>query len=908
MPLLLDITEFCKDLPEIKSKNVITRRKFHSEGILSEQIFGPVKNYTCQCGTYYGSSSGIDKCKLCGVDVVKSIERRRRFARIHLPFKVINPIFYDLVVWLGGKELKRHIDTLLKSDKSALYVDIRTNAYYVSDDHSEKYASSNFKKYEKDEAIFRVVSQMAEDLQDAPSWKFVKDNIDKLLIQDVIVLPPDLRPTSKSTKSDQPSVTDPFNRSYVSILAKTEEMRSTLFDIHRDKRLYYFYFKLVQREIFSIYEYILSKISKKEGLIRKHILGKRIDFSGRAVITPDPLLNFDECCLPYPMVLELFKLQIAKKLIEHERFKFMNNAIEYVDQCSEMSDPSLLSLCEEIVENEACLLNRQPSLHRLSLMGFKIKVGLGNTIKIHPLSCFGFNADFDGDQMAVYLPLSKEAKNEVHEKFLPSVNLFNATNSTLTQIPSQDIILGIYFLTNEMIPDLNIKVMCKDVEITKGMKIFNDCLPDDYPLVNSVIRKNELLEILNDITEKFDKKISVKVLDSIKDAGFKYSTIFGCSLSLENIISPEVKIQRDKIYSKETMKDQVDAISSKEIEDILRKEFKYSYLIDSGARGSWDQARQIILSRGYIANFEGAIITTPIKSSLIEGLTQEEFFLSAYGCRKGLLDVAINTGASGYLSRKLIFTCANLQKDADLEDCGCKEYLPVYVENLKKAQTLLLRWWLNPDTDKEEMITKEVCKDIVGRHIKVRSPIYCLSEKICNKCYGDLWRVCNSRYVGILAAQALGEIGTQLVLRNFHTSGVAQTKGLQTDVHNLRQMDIIGDLSTASALLHIRDKSMSHIDLVNNLYKVYASSKFVHHIHFEVIVAQLMWHGARKWRLYPNRDKVQPMLYSVLTVPEKESWVLGLAFSNPKKNILRGVLQSGFYSGILDTILLGRKI
>lgn len=908
MPELLDSKKFCEDLRIVSSKNILIRKRFHPQGLFSEQIFGPLRNYTCQCGTYYGSSSTVGTCKVCGVDVTRSIERRRRFAKILLPFPVLNPIFYDLITSLGGKEIKKPLDSLMKNEKSVLYVNNRN--YIVTEEDDNKYKPNIFTKYQKSEAIYELVKWLADDLKDIKEWNFVSENIDKLLINEIIVLPPDLRPISRAAREDQ-MITDPVNKLYVSILTKLESMSETLIELNRNKQLFYNYFRLIQKDVFEIYEYILSKISKKEGLVRKHILGKRIDFSGRAVISPDPTLTLDECYLPYTMLLELFKLQVAKKLIAIEKFKFINNAIEFVDQCADLANPCLFEICEEIVKGEVCLLNRQPSLHRLSLIGFKIKVALGNTIRIHPLVCNGFNADFDGDQMAVYIPLSDEAKHEVLDKFLASKNLSSPSNYSLTTVPSQDIVLGVYILTNDMIPNLMNKIEYKGSLVTEGIKIFNECLPSDYKLIDHTVRKNELLAILNDINENYPSDETVKVLDKIKDVGFNYSTLYGVSLSLSNIAIEGINEFRDSIYAKENTREQLEIISGKETENMLKEKFRWSYLIDSGARGSWDQARQIVLTRGFVSNFRGQILATPVKGNLIDGLSQEDFFLSTYGCRKGLLDVAVNTGTSGYLSRKLIFSCANLQKHCNLEDCGTTDYLRVYVDSEKKAMMLEFRYWLNPLTNTEELITRHNCKELVGKHILLRSPIYCKSEKICHKCYGDLWKHIDSKFIGVLAAQALGEVGTQLVLRVFHTSGVAQIKdNAKKDevVDDMKQMDIIGDLSTASKLLHVKNKDVNCEQLVNDLFEVYATSKSIHHVHFESVVSQLMWNVDRKWRLLPERQKVTPQFYSIQTVPEKESWILGLAFSNPKKNILKGIISAGNYKGILDNILLGKRL
>jgi DNA-directed RNA polymerase subunit beta' len=915
MPELISLHEMCKDLKEVTSTKIVMKRKFHPEGLFSEQIFGPVKNYTCHCGIYHGASSSGKTCKTCGIDIVHSKERRKRFAKIVLPVAVVNPIYYDLVCSVGGTTVKKYLNDLMTNETKVLYVnsDRSLKEFYIADDGNPDFPASRYDKLEKTEAIVSLIDFLASDNMDSRDWRFIKENLDKMIITEILVLPPDLRPASKSMTKDSQMATDKINRFYMQLLTKKEIMRNTILNISRNRSLYYTYFKQIQKDVFELYEHIIEKLSKKEGLVRGNILGKRTDFSGRAVIVPEPSLKIDECYLPYLMVLELFKLPISKRLLETGKFKLINSAIEYVDKCIDHTDYSLMKMAEEITENEVCLLNRQPSLHRLGLLGFKIKITPEPVIKIHPLICSGYNADFDGDQMAVYLPISEKTKQEVRDKFLCSKNFYNITDASLSTLPSQDIVLGMYILTQNMIPDLAEPVEYKGETTTKGIKLFNECLPEDYPLIKHVVKKKELVEVLNDINRKYPENVMAIVLDKIKEVGFACATLYGVSISLENMKIPGIEKLQAEIYDEnKTPREQADAISSKETEDFVKKNFKYAYLIESGARGSWDQARQIVMTRGYVANFRGDIIQTPIKSNLLDGLSPEEFFNSTYGCRKGLLDTAINTGVSGYLSRKLIFSCSNLQKHSELDDCGTKDYLNVFVDSDKKAKMLEFRYYLNPSTNQDEIITVENMKSLVGQVIKLRSPIYCKSDKVCHKCYGDLYKLSHTRFVGILAAQALGEVGTQMVLRIFHTSGVAvikDAKPAEDGVDDiLKQTDVISDLSTASRLLHVKDKQVTPDKLVSDLYKVYSPLRNIHHVHYEAIVSQLMWVGLRKWRSLANREKYAPQFSSIQSVPEKESWILGLAFSNTKKNALRGIVYRGHYTGIYDNILLGRHL
>jgi len=912
MPKLLDIDKFCEDLPEVESKIIVQKRFFHPQGLFSEQLFGPLKNFTCQCNKYYGPFSTTKVCKVCNVEVVNSSERRRRYAKITLPIPVINPLFYDIIGSVNAT-IKKQVDALLYNRKSILYYDPVENMYCICDD--DAIPENITETWETIDGVRELVTKFAEQFsqdgneKDKPRAQFMLDNIDSMIIHNVIVLPPELRPASKNAKV--PTV-DQINKIYQNILTKKEVMHGTNINLD-NKDIFYNYFIQIQKDVFELYQYILEKLSKKEGMIRGNILGKRVDFSGRAVISPDPNLDIEYCKLPYIMVLELFKLPIAKKLIELNRFKMINEAIDFVDECILFKRPILLRITEEITKNEVCLLNRQPSLHRLSMLGFKILITLDSVIKIHPLVCPPYNADFDGDQMAVFIPIGEKAKQEIHDKLIITKNFTSPTDGSLTTTPSQDIILGIYALTMNLFPNLQELVECKGKMISKSFKIFNDCLPDDYKLIDYPLKKKELIYVLDDINKTYSNAITAKTLDCIKGVGFVYSTLYGSSMSLNKCVVPNAKLVRDNIYKDGDIRTQLERISSKEVEDAVCENFQYSYSLKSGARGTWDQARQIILSRGFISNSQGHILPFPIKNSLIEGLTPKEFFYSTYGCRKGLLDVADNTAESGYLSRKLIFACANLLIDTKESDCGVTEdeSLSIVVKDSKKAYQLIGKWWY--DNGVETLITKENCKSLVGRIIKTRSPIFCKSDVICSKCYGEMYKHLDSKFAGVVAAQALGEVNTQLVLRSFHSSGVAVIKeklegSSKDESEDMKQQDVINSLSKASKLLHHFDNT-SYTEIVANLFDIYNSSKNINHVNFEVIVTQMMWtNNVLKWRLQPNRKDLKIEYHSVNRIPSDESWLMGLGFSNPRKHIISGIFNTGNYMGIMDKILCGEKV
>jgi DNA-directed RNA polymerase subunit beta' len=899
MPKMIDIEGFCKDLKEVSSIKILDRNgKFHPAGLFSEQIFGPVKNYTCQCGLYYGLSRSGGTCSQCGVDIVNSYERRRRFAKIVLPLKVMNPLFYDLLYYLGGKDVLAPIEMLMKNEKSFMYKDEGEFAVTNSDHPSQ------FNRiWEKSEAIHEIISGLSHDMarEGSEAWKFIERNINNLFIKEIIVLPSDLRPVSRGANKDS-QVRDEINRFYIQILTKKTIMKESIIDINTNKDLYYQYWRQLQKDVNELYDHVLSKLSKKEGLIRGNILGKRIDFSGRAVIVPDPTLKLNECYLPYFMILELYKLHISKRLIELGKFKLLNKAIDFIDECIEFKDFQLFDISNQIIQDEVCLLNRQPSLHRLSMIGFYIKQTKDDVIRIHPLVCSGFNADFDGDQMAVYIPVSKETKKEIKEKFMVTKNFVNPANGGLTTLPSQDIILGTYLLTTNKFPDLQKQVEYKGDKVSESVKLFNDCLPQNFPLVNESVGKNQLLKILDNIKDSYPEEVTANTLDKIKDLGFKYSTLYGCTISLDDAQIKEADDFKISMYSSTDPIEQLTRVSSQETEKFLKDHFKYAYMVESGSRGNWEQIRQLVLTRGFVSNFEGEIIPYPIKNSLIDGLDREEFFNSTYGCRKGLLDVALNTGTSGYLSRKLVFACANLQVHEELDDCGTTECLKVFVDTPKKALMLINRYMVSGSD--LERITLDNCNNLVGKVIYIRSPIFCKSYNICHKCYGDLYKYTGSKFAGILAAQSMGECNTQLILRVFHTSGVANVRG---EHKNMLQKDVIADLSMASGLLHKIDKNETPDNLVSRLFEIYNTSRDIYHVHFECVISQLMWNGPYKWRVLKNREKIKACFSSIQSVPSKESWLLGLGFSNPKIHILKGLIHQGHYKGVFDQILLGEK-
>lgn len=903
MPKLINIDKWCENLPEVTSPIIFSKKKYNEHSLFSEQIFGPITNYTCQCGITYGLSRKGHVCNVCGVTICNTSARRRNYAKIKLPIAVVNPIFRDLLFVIGGKYVKDIVESITNREDLIIFKKIGAKSYNI--EKITEPIPHNSTIYDRVDGLKEIILDIAtKKMEKNKDWNIVIDNIDSLIMKNVIVIPADLRPAGKSNNKAKYNV-DELNRYYISILNKKEIINDIIVDINRNRSLYFHHYKQLQKDVDEIYNNIQKRLSKKKGLIRGNILGKRIDFSGRAVIVPEPTLELDQCQLPYIMLLELYKLDIGRKLIETGKFKLINMAISYIDECIAMKNKKLVPLVEEVIKEEYCLLNRQPTLHRLSILGFKILMTLDNVIKIHPLVCSPYNADFDGDQMAVYIPLGKEAKEEVRTKFLVTNNLANPTDTSLSCKPNQDIVMGIYLLTTGQIDEYSDLVKNENgKEINSGLILFNSILPTGFRFIDYPVGSKQLVQILTEIRNIYGNEITKNVLDEVKRLGFRFSTSYGITMSLDHMVVKESKKIVSKIFDdKKEANQMLKEYSDDNIKKILQKSFEYSYIIDSGARGSWDQVKQVVLARGFISDFNGNIHLEPIKHSLIDGLNPREFFLSCYGARKGLLDIALNTGESGYMTRKLIFTCANLEL-GEIEDCGCNDFLKVNVDNKNIAKGLLFRYYLDKETQSLKEITIDNYLDLVGQEIQLRSPIYCKSKQICKTCYGKLYTYLNSKYIGIIASQCLGECNTQLVLRTFHSSGIAKI----SKEEDLVQCDIIGDLSHIRSILHKFDDSCNCHDIVRELFDIYSTGRSIHMIHFECVVCQLMWNKNNKWRLTKDRESKEIQFHSISNVPSMESWIHGLAFSKPKYHIIKGLLDKGKYEGTFDKIIGGEKV
>ncbi|HKJ11303.1 MAG TPA: DNA-directed RNA polymerase subunit beta' [Ornithinimicrobium sp.] len=647
----------------------------------------------------------------------------------------------------------------------------------------------------------------------------------------------------------------------------------------------------------------------KQGRFRQNLLGKRVDYSGRSVIVVGPQLKLHQCGLPKQMALELFKPFVMKRLVDLDHAQNIKSAKRMVERGRSV----VWDVLEEVITDHPVLLNRAPTLHRLGIQAFEPQLVEGKAIQIHPLVCTAFNADFDGDQMAVHLPLSAEAQAEARILMLSSNNILKPADGRPVTMPTQDMIIGLFHLTSEGKPapltdedggehlrsfssvseaqmafdagqievgtPVRIKVAetapplgltlpegsslddegivdSVSFETTLGRALFNDALPPNYPFVNEVVDKKRLSGIVNDLAERYTKVQVAASLDSLKDTGFHWATRSGTTVAISDVLPParkpeilagyetkaakvQTQYERGLITDDERRQELIEIWTqagnevAKELETTMPKENTIYRMVTSGARGNWFQLRQIAGMRGLMANPKGEIIPRPIKSNFREGLSVLEFFISTHGARKGLADTALRTADSGYLTRRLV----DVSQDVIIreDDCGTERgfVMPIAVRNedgsLREhddVETAVYARTLAQDVEHEGEVLAEAGIDLGDvvidalvatgvESVKVRSVLTCESlVGTCAKCYGRSLAtgklVDIGEAVGIIAAQSIGEPGTQLTMRTFHTGGVAGddiTQGLPrvVELFEARTPKAVAPIAEATGRVQVED-------------------------------------------------------------------------------------------------------
>jgi len=640
----------------------------------------------------------------------------------------------------------------------------------------------------------------------------------------------------------------------------------------------------------------------KQGRFRQNLLGKRVDYSGRSVIIVGPQLKLHQCGLPKQMALELFKPFVIKRLIDLSHAQNIKSAKRMVER----SRPQVWDVLEEIIRERPVLLNRAPTLHRLGIQAFEPQLVEGKAIQLHPLVCAAFNADFDGDQMAVHLPLSVEAQAEARILMLASNNILKPSDGRPVTLPTQDMIIGLHHITtlkegvvgegrafgsiaeaimafDQKTLDLNAKVRIRLdglhfadgaapegfvegerflLETTLGRAIFNETLPEDYPYIEAVADKGRLSAIVNDLAERYPKVAVAAALDRIKDAGFHWATRSGVTVALSDVLTPPSKRTIIEGYEKQAAKVQTQfekglttdaerrqelieiwnkatAEVAKAMEDNMPSDNNINRMVTSGARGNWMQVRQIAGMRGLVSNPKGEIIPRPIISSYREGLSVAEYFIATHGARKGLADTALRTADSGYLTRRLV----DVSQDVIIRenDCGTTRGLDllvatadengVLVRDSNVENSLYARSLAEDAVDAKGKVIAKAGADVGDvliqelidagiTHAKVRSVLTCESAVgVCATCYGRSLAtgklVDIGEAVGIIAAQSIGEPGTQLTMRTFHTGGVASaddiTQGLPrvTELFEARTPKGASPIAEAAGKITIEDTDRS---------------------------------------------------------------------------------------------------
>ncbi|MGD9690917.1 MAG: DNA-directed RNA polymerase subunit beta' [Phycisphaerales bacterium] len=927
---------------EVKKPETINYRTYRPEkdGLFCERIFGPERDYECACGKYRGTKYKGIICERCGVKVTHSRVRRKRFGHINLAAPTVHIWFFKAVPSRLGNLLAMKTSDMEKIVYFQDYVvvdpgdtDLKFKQMLTEDEYRaavEKFGSA-FRALMGADAVReliertdlgQVAEQLRKDLKETKSKQKIKDYAKRLkiveqlrgsennatwLVQDVIpVIPPDLRPLVLLESGN--FATSDLNDLYRRIINRNNRLKK-LMDLNAPEVIIRNEKRMLQQAVDALYDNnrcrrpvlgssnrplksITDMIKGKQGRFRENLLGKRVDYSARSVIVVGPEIKLHQCGLPKKIALELYQPFIIRKLKEHG----LADTIKSAKRMLERRDPEVWDILEEVIYQHPVLLNRAPTLHRMGIQAFEPVLVEGNAIRLHPLVCTGFNADFDGDQMAVHLPLSVEAQAEAHVLMMSTHNIFSPASGKPIISPSQDIVMGVYFITfmpaheqereekackafrdpkeailayehgkiavherivvrlegfDRVVSDQGKPAAPiaanKRIATTVGRLLFSEILAPGMPFYNCALGKKGASRVIDDCYAARGRSSTIDLLDRLKEIGFKQSTLAGLSFGITDLRIPKEKVEllaesqkkadrveknfdRGIITDRERYNQLLDIWAhcreqvQKKLVDTLKHDRRDEegnetplddrktgapylnpvYLMsDSGARGNVSQLQQLAGMRGLMAKPDGTIIETPIRANFREGLNVLEYFSSTHGARKGLADTALKTADSGYLTRKL---CDVAQSVIITEhDCGSKRGIPKRAVYKGDQIDVALRDQIvgriardtivNPRTDEvlareNDMISLEAAKrieDIGIDTVFVRSPLTSESRTGCSALdYGmDLSTgklVEAGMAVGIIAAQSIGEPGTQLTMRTFHTGGIGSLSITESEV------------------------------------------------------------------------------------------------------------------------------
>jgi len=899
---------------EVKKPETINYRTFKPErdGLFCAKIFGPVKDWECNCGKYKHMKHKGVVCEKCGVEVILSKVRRERMGHIELaspvahiwffkslpsrighlldiPLKNVERILYfeNYIVVDPGKTSLKYLDLITEEQFRELELEFGEEFKALIGGEAIDYLlknldldklSENLKLELKNVGAVQTERKLAKRLKIVEAFRKSGNKPEWMIMKVVPVIPPELRPLvplegGRFATSD---LNDLYRRviNRNNRLKRLQELKAPQIIIRNEKRM-------LQESVSALFDNgrrgrilrgsdkrplksLSDMLKGKQGRFRQNLLGKRVDYSGRSVIVVGPQLKFHQCGLPKKMAVELFKPFIFNKLEE----KGYATTIKAAKRMVEKEKPEVWEVLEEVIKNRLVLLNRAPTLHRLGIQAFEPVLIEGKAIQIHPLVCTAFNADFDGDQMAVHVPLSLESQIEAKMLMLSSHNILSPANGKPIATPSQDIVLGCYYLTKKRggaKGEGKVFSSCREVyaaydaqeidiqaevwvringelrKTTVGRVLFFEIVPEEisFSSVNRVMTKKVLTDTVNNAFLNSGREKTVKFLDNLKEIGFKYATKGGITFSVDYLRIPENKellvgkarkevlnvegqyrdglITKGERYNKiidiwasvtEQVSDEMFNELENEDENIVngksevQKDFNPIFIMaDSGARGSHQQIRQLAGMRGLMAKPSGEIIETPITANFREGLTVLQYFVSTHGARKGLADTALKTANSGYLTRRLV----DVTQDIIITGHDCKTLkgieLTALVESGEVIQSLserilgrsALEDIVDPFTQevllKANQLIDENAVELIENSglekVKIRSVLTCESTSgVCTMCYGrnlasgEMASI--GEAVGVVAAQSIGEPGTQLTMRTFHIGGTASRITEQT--------------------------------------------------------------------------------------------------------------------------------
>ncbi len=969
---------------EVKKPETINYRTLKPErdGLFCEKIFGPTKDYECACGKYKRLRYKDIVCDRCGVEVTKSKVRRERMGHIELATPVSHIWFFKgvpsrmgLVLDMSPRDLEEVLYFVsyvvvnpgaAPLEKKQTLSDKEYRAYY------EKYGNT-FEVGMGAEAILKLlkeidvkaeIAKIEEELDGASEQKKTRllkrldilDSFDKsgnkpewMILTALPVIPPELRPMIQLDGGR--FATSDLNDLYRRVINRNNRLKKLL-ELNAPSIIVQNEKRMLQEAVDALFDNgrrgrnvtgpsnrplksISSMLKGKQGRFRQNLLGKRVDYSGRSVIAVGPELKMYQCGIPKEMALELFKPHVIHGLVERDIVHNIKSAKKMIEN----QDERVWDVVEDVIKEHPVMLNRAPTLHRLGIQAFEPKLVSGKAIRLHPLVCAGFNADFDGDQMAVHVPLSEAAQAEARLLMLSSNNILDPKDGKPIVTPSQDMVLGNYYITTEKPGDkgegrvfknaneaieayerrevtlhARIALPAKSFKYktftdeqkemylitTVGKLLFNEILPDGFQYINEPTKANyegftpmthflkrgsnipeeikkkeinkpfakgDLKKIIAQVFKRYKTTETSIYLDKLKNLGFKYSTLSGISISIADVVKSEHKNEIidksqkvvdtiNKQYRRGLITDreryekvcEVWNNTTSEVEKELKQKVQtltdnpIMMMVNSGARGSIGQYNQMAGMRGLLAKPNGDAVEIPVTSSFVDGLSVSEYFISTHGTRKGNADTALKTADSGYLTRRLV----DVVQDVIVreEDCGTIQGVVVkafvdesdgtVIESLHERITgrYTNKKVVDPETkqliiDKNELITEPIADKIDKAgitEVEIRTALTCKTENgVCKHCYGINLATGNiaeiGEAVGIMAAQSIGEPGTQLTMRTFHNGGVASGADITQGLPRVQELFEARNPKAKSTIAEI-DGKITKIDEVNGKYKI----------------------------------------------------------------------------------------